>query len=122
MSAKLTQWYDSAKAGEDGSERFCDIKYLEKNNISREQFIAIRYDADMVAKSGFLGLGGTTYKYKGETVAEADLGNFVNGESGETYKDLVENNAAYKKYVAAGINNYTSDQIFENITKTSQGQ
>lgn len=120
MGSHLTEWYDNAVNKVDGAERFCDIKYLNSNKISREQFIAIRYNADMVAKSGFLGLGGTSYTYKGEKVE--DLTAAVPDIEGKTYQDLVDNNANYKKYVATGINNYTSDQVFENITKTSAGK
>ncbi len=120
MGSHLTEWYDNAANKVDGAERFCDIKYLNSNKISREQFIAIRYNADMVAKSGFLGLGGTSYTYKGEKVE--DLTAAVPDIEGKTYQDLVDNNANYKKYVATGINNYTSDQVFENITKTSAGK
>lgn len=45
-----------------------------------------------------------------------------NAPSGKSYQSIKENNDHYNKYVAAGMNNYISDEIHENITKTSEGK
>ena len=71
MSDLLGRWYDDAvaeKTGDKtkkGSANYCDLDYLGKNKIDgkaidRDAFTSIRYDEKLKAKSGFLGLGGTT--------------------------------------------------------------
>ena len=45
-----------------------------------------------------------------------------NAPNGKSYQSIKENNDHYNKYVAAGMNNYISDEIHENITKTSEGK
>ena len=128
MSDKLTKWYDAAVNGEAGAGNYCDLDYLSKNDISREKFIAIRYDEKLKATSGFLGLGGTTYTYEGvegEIATETVDGKTVllgTAPNGKTYQEIKEGNDNYKKYVAAGINTYISDEIHDNYTNTKQGK
>ncbi len=126
MNDKLTKWYDAAVNGEAGAGNYCDLDYLSKNDISREKFIAIRYDEKLKATSGFLGLGGTTYTYEGvEIETETVDGKTVfvgTAPNGKTYQEIKEGNDNYKKYVAAGINTYISDEIHDNYTNTKQGK
>lgn len=126
MNDKLTKWYDAAVNGEAGAGNYCDLDYLSKNEISREKFIAIRYDEKLNAASGFLGLGGTTYTYEGvEIETESVDGKTVllgTAPNGKTYQEIKEGNDNYKKYVAAGINTYISDEIHDNYTNTKQGK
>lgn len=131
MSDLLGGWYDDAVAGKTGSANYCDLDYLKQNKIDgkaidRDAFISIRFDNKLKAKSGFLGLGGTTYTYDGEKIeTKKEDGKVVlvgNAPSGKSYQSIKENNDHYNKYVAAGMNNYISDEIHENITKTSEGK
>lgn len=126
MNDKLTKWYDAAVNGEAGAGNYCDLDYLSKNDISREKFIAIRYDEKLKATSGFLGLGGTTYTYEDvEIETETVDGKTVllgTAPNGKTYQEIKEGNDNYKKYVAAGINTYISDEIHDNYTNTKQGK
>ena len=126
MNDKLTKWYDAAVNGEAGAGNYCDLDYLSKNDISREKFIAIRYDEKLKATSGFLGLGGTTYTYEDvEIETETVDGKTVllgTAPNGKTYQEIKESNDNYKKYVAAGINTYISDEIHDNYTNTKQGK
>lgn len=131
MSDLLGRWYDAAAAGKTGSANYCDLDYLKQNKIDgkaidRDAFIKIRFDNKLKAKSGFLGLGGTTYTYDGEKIeTKKEDGKVVlvgNAPSGKSYQSIKENNDHYNKYVAAGMNNYISDEIHENITKTSEGK
>ena len=131
MNGLLGGWYDDAAAGKKGSANYCDLDYLKQNKIDgkaidRDAFISIRFDSKLKAKSGFLGLGGTTYTYDGEKIETKKEGGKVvlvgNAPSGKSYQSIKENNDHYNKYVAAGMNNYISDEIHENITKTSEGK
>jgi len=131
MNGLLGGWYDDAVAGKTGSANYCDLDYLKQNKIDgkaidRDAFISIRFDSKLKAKSGFLGLGGTTYTYDGvEIETKKENGKVVlvgNAPSGKSYQSIKENNDHYNKYVAAGMNNYISDEIHENITKTSEGK
>lgn len=131
MNGLLGRWYDDAVAGKTGSANYCDLDYLKQNKIDgkaidRDAFISIRFDNKLKAKSGFLGLGGTTYTYDGEKIeTKKEAGKVVlvgNAPNGKSYQSIKENNDHYNKYVAAGMNNYISDEIHENITKTSEGK
>lgn len=131
MNGLLGGWYDDAAAGKTGSANYCDLDYLKQNKIDgkaidRDAFISIRFDSKLKAKSGFLGLGGTTYTYDGvEIETKKEAGKVVlvgNAPNGKSYQSIKENNDHYNKYVAAGMNNYISDEIHENITKTSEGK
>ena len=130
MEPLLTEWYDNAVAGKEGSANYCDLTYLNQkgNNVSREEFISLRYYSKMTSKKAVLNMiGDTTYYYD----ANGD-GKFTDDEivtdlsaqspvEGKTYQNLLDSNASYKKYVAAGMNNYISNEIHEKCTKTSEG-
>ncbi len=118
MQPLLEEWYDNAVAGKEGSANYCDLTYLGNNKITREQFVALRYDSKMTSKKAVLNmLGATTYYYDGEVVEDLS----ATSPTGKTYQEIVDSNAAYKKYVAAGMNNYISNEVNENLTKTDAG-
>lgn len=118
MQPLLEEWYDNAVAGKEGSANYCDLTYLGNNKITREQFVALRYDSKMTSKKAALNmLGATTYYYDGEVVEDLS----ATSPTGKTYQEIVDSNAAYKKYVAAGMNNYISNEVNEKCTKAADG-
>lgn len=118
MQPLLEEWYDNAVAGKEGSANYCDLTYLGNNKITREQFVALRYDSKMTSKKAVLNmLGATTYYYDGEVVEDLS----ATSPTGKTYQEIVDSNAAYKKYVAAGMNNYISNEVNEKCTKAEDG-
>lgn len=118
MQPLLEEWYDNAVAGKEGSANYCDLTYLGNNKITREQFVALRYDSKMTSKKAVLNmLGATTYYYDGEVVEDLS----ATSPTGKTYQEIVDSNAAYKKYVAAGMNNYISNEVNEKCTKAADG-
>lgn len=118
MQPLLEEWYDNAVAGKEGSANYCDLTYLGNNKITREQFVALRYDSKMTSKKAVLNmLGATTYYYDGEVVEDLS----ATSPTGKTYQEIVDSNAAYKKYVAAGMNNYISNEVNEKCTKAVDG-
>lgn len=118
MQPLLEEWYDNAVAGKEGSTNYCDLTYLGNNKITREQFVALRYDSKMTSKKAVLNmLGATTYYYDGEVVEDLS----ATSPTGKTYQEIVDSNAAYKKYVAAGMNNYISNEVNEKCTKAADG-
>lgn len=118
MQPLLEEWYDNAVAGKEGSANYCDLTYLGNNKITREQFVALRYDSKLTSKKAVLNmLGATTYYYDGEVVEDLS----ATSPTGKTYQEIVDSNAAYKKYVAAGMNNYISNEVNEKCTKAADG-
>ena len=118
MQPLLEEWYDNAVAGKEGSANYCDLTYLGNNKITREQFVALRYDSKMTSKKAVLNmLGATTYYYDGEVVEDLS----ATSPTGKTYQEIVDSNAAYKKYVAAGMNTYISNEVTEKCTKAADG-
>lgn len=120
MSPLLSEWWDKAEAKESGSANYCDLTYVrDQNHITKEDFVSIRYYGDMTSKKAVLNmLGDTTYYYKGEVVSDLST---TCEETGKTYQEMLDSNASYKKYVASGMNNYISNGIHENYTKTKEG-
>ena len=130
MEPLLTEWYDNAVAGKEGSANYCDLTYLNQkgNNVSREEFISLRYYSKMTSKKAVLNMiGNTTYYYDANgdgTFTDDEIVTDLSAQSpveGKTYQNLLDSNASYKKYVAAGMNNYISNEIHEKCTKTSEG-
>lgn len=118
MQPLLEEWYDNAVAGKEGSANYCDLTYLNNNKVTRDQFVALRYDSKMTSKKAVLNmLGATTYYYDGEVVEDLS----ATSPTGKTYQEIVDSNAAYKKYVAAGMNNYISNEVHEKCTKAEDG-
>jgi len=119
MQPLLEEWYDNAVAGKEGSANYCDLTYLGNNNVTRDDFVSLRYYGKMTSKKAVLNmLGATTYYYDGNVVEDLSAASPVEGK---TYQDLVDTNAAYKKYVAAGMNNYISNEVHEKCTKAEDG-
>ncbi len=133
MNKTLTEWYDNAVAGKEGASTFCDLGYLDQNKklfategmsdaeyeaARREFYTSIRSDEKMTSKKAILNLlGDTTYYYDGVEVQLTD----VEPISGKTYQEIVDGNANYKKFVAAGMNNHISDTIYNTVTTTKEG-
>lgn len=120
MSPLLSEWWDKAEAKESGSANYCDLTYVrDQNHLTKEDFVSIRYYGDMTSKKAVLNmLGDTTYYYRGEVVSDLSA---TCEETGKTYQEMLDSNASYKKYVASGMNNYISNGIHENYTKTKEG-
>lgn len=115
LESLLTEWYDN------GDKNYCDKSYLELNGISKEEFVSLKYDENFSSKKAVLNmLGEETYYYviDGEKV-QVNLEDTA--PSGETYQVIKDRNANYNKYVQSGMNNYESQQIYENVTKKTGG-
>lgn len=118
MQPLLEDWYDNAVAGKEGSANYCDLTYLNNNKVTRDQFVSLRFDSKMESKKAILNmLGATTYYY--DDVEVTDLN--ATAPTGKTYQQIIDSNAAYKKYVAAGMNNYISNEVHEKCTKAEDG-
>lgn len=120
MESHLTEWYDNAVSGK-GNSYEVDLEYISRDGLTREDFIAIRYDERMEHKTGFLGfIGEEKYLFNGNEVAEADLGQIAPGTT-KTYQEILDGNNLYKKFVASSINDYISDVIYETHTTSASG-
>ena len=126
MESHLTEWYDNAVKKKDnpeykGNSYEVDLEYISRDDLTREDFIAIRYDERMEHKTGFLGfIGEEKYLFNGNEVAEADLGQIAPGTT-KTYQEILDGNNRYKKFVASSINGYISDVIYETHTTSAAG-
>lgn len=110
---------------------YADMGYIAQNHLTADDFMKIRYDDKFTATKAFLGmLGATTYKYDGEEVSldtevdPAKLGYTLhdwNDDGAYTYDDIRISNANYEKFVAAGMNTWISDQIYDQATNTAEG-
>lgn len=120
MKSHLAEWYDNAVSGK-GNSYEVDIEYLSRNGLTREDFIAIRYNDKMVHKTGFLGfIGEEKFLYDGVEVAKEDLGN-LSPDGVRTYQEILDGNNLYKKFVASSVNDYISDVIYETHTTSESG-
>ena len=120
MESHLTEWYDNAVSGK-GNSYEVDLEYISRDGLTREDFIAIRYDERMEHKTGFLGfIGEEKYLFNGNEVAEADLGQIAPGTT-KTYQEILDGNNLYKKFVASSVNDYISDVIYETHTTSASG-
>lgn len=116
LESLLSDWYDG------GNKNYCDREYLDMNKVSKERFVSLKYDANFSSKKAVLNMiGKETYYYviDGEKV-EVNLDDYA-PDGSTTYKEIMETNADYNKYVASGMNNYESDLIYENVTKKTGG-
>lgn len=112
MDARLNEFCTGTK--------YYDKVYVEDTaKISNEQYLAIRYDNKLVAKSGFLGMGGTTYTYDGKAVTENDTVETIHGN--KLVKDIIKGNSDYKLYVATGMNAWISERVNEEVVSSKQG-
>lgn len=119
MEPLLTEWYENSEKKVQGSANYCDIDYLNANNMTKEDFVAIRKYEGISSKKAVLNLlGAVTYSYNGEAIED------LNAESpiaGKTYQDLIDSNDNYAKYVESGMSAYKSDQIFNKFTSAKDG-
>ncbi len=120
MEQTLGEFWDS------NDKNLCDKDYLAKNNIKdKSVFVAIRYDANFTSKKAVLNMIGKetyyyTYDWDGDNVAETKEVKLEDtAPNGKTYKQIQEGNTNYNKYVASAMNNYISDQVYQNVTKKS---
>lgn len=130
----FASWYDAAANGEqvngESAANFCDLQYIRQNSdkfggkTEREFFIGLakaltpEYEK-MTSKKAILNmLGATTYYYDGNVVEDL---NAICPATGITYQEMVDTNANYKAFAANGVENYKSDYIFANQTRTKQG-
>lgn len=112
MDARLNEFY--------GDSKYYDKVYIEETcGVKKEQYLAIRYDNKLVAKSGFLGMGGTTYTYDGKAVTENDTVETIHGN--KLVKDIIKGNSDYKLYVATGMNAWISERVNEAVISSKQG-
>lgn len=120
MESHLTEWYDNAVSGK-GNSYEVDLEYISRNGLTREDFIAIRYNDKMEHKTGFLGfIGEEKFLYDGVEVAKEDLGN-LSPDGVKTYQEILDGNNLYKKFVASSVNDYISDVIYETHTTSESG-
>ena len=120
MKSHLTEWYENAESGE-GNSYEIDLEYISRDGLTKEDFIAIRYDERMVHKTGFLGfIGEEKYIYDGVEIAKDDL-DTLSPDGVRTYREISNGNDLYKKFVASSINDYISDVIYETHTTSAAG-
>jgi len=113
MSENLTMFYNEAV---DGTTKYCDLNFLAMNNISEEQFVALRYDSKLESSGGFMGTGTKTYTYDGETV---ELSSIIGDK---TVEEIIAGNAAYEKYAKAGMNTWVSERVEANAVTSTEGK
>ena len=112
MNERLNEFY--------GNSKYYDKIYIEDtNHISKEQYLAIRYDNKLESKSGFLGIGGTTYTYEGRTVTEDDI--VVTPSGDRLVKDIIKGNNDYNLYVKSGMTVWISEQVNASVLNDKQG-
>ena len=120
MESHLTEWYDNAVSGK-GNSYEVDLEYISRDGLTREDFIAIRYDERMEHKTGFLGfIGEEKFLYDGVEIAKDDL-DTLSPDGVRTYQEILDGNNLYKKFVASSINDYISDVIYETHTTSASG-
>lgn len=116
MESHLAEWYDNAVSGE-GEHYEVDLEYLANNNMSREDFISIRFDEKLTSKKALLLFGEETFYYDGEEITDLN----AVAPTGRTYQEIIDSNKNYKTFVASSVNGYISDGIYENHTQTKAG-
>ena len=118
LGGLLTEWYDKAEKGEqingEGSANYVDLQYLNMNNISKDEFVNIRYFPKMKSKKAILGmLGKVTYYYDGVEVTDLDA---KPAGIDYTYNEMLKSNDLFKKFVQPGISTYESHIRYTEIT------
>ncbi len=120
MESHLTEWYDNAVSGK-GNSYEVDLEYISRDGLTREDFIAIRYNDKMEHKTGFLGfIGEEKFLYDGVEIAKDDL-DTLSPDGVRTYQEILDGNNLYKKFVASSVNDYISDVIYETHTTSESG-
>ena len=114
LAERLEEFYSLA---EKGDTSYCDMEYLKMNNITKEQYLSIRYDDKLTSKKAVLNfIGAETLYYDGE---EVTLDTDINGK---TVAEIKAGNELYKKYVEAGFKEWMSEKVNEEVTSTSAGK
>ena len=120
MESHLSEWYDNAVSGK-GNSYEVDLEYISRDGLTREDFIAIRYNDKMEHKTGFLGfIGEEKFLYDGVEIAKDDL-DTLSPDGVRTYQEILDGNNLYKKFVASSVNDYISDVIYETHTTSESG-
>lgn len=100
----LDTLYERALQGE---SRYCDIEYLNKNNVSREYFISLNHI--QLATQG-----------KGDNISYYKYIDDIEIPISKSEYDLIKiSNADYAKYAEAGVRTYKSEQVYNDITKAN---
>lgn len=97
LKTKLNEFY--------GNSLYCDVAYLNQNNISQDQYVNISYN--YVTTSGFVN---KTYYYNQNKVTKAE------------YDELKAENANYNKFVSSGMKVWISEQINDEVLTGSVGR
>ncbi len=120
MEERLNDFY--------GDSVYFDKVYIEAQGVSQEEYLSIRYDAKMVAKSGFLGMGGTSYLYDGNEVALTDSVqvSYVDSNGNPAteqrlVQDILDGNENYNLYVKTGMNVYLSEVVESQVLSSEAG-
>lgn len=114
LAERLEEFYGAA---EKGDTTYCDLSYLKMNNVTKEQYLAIRYDSKLTSKKAVLNfIGAETYYYDGEEVA---LDAVIDGK---TVEEIKNGNSMYKKYVEAGFKEWMSERVSDEVTSTKAGK
>ena len=114
LAERLEEFYSLA---EKGDTSYCDMEYLKMNNITKEQYLSIRYDDKLTSKKAVLNfIGAETLYYDGEEVTTDTVIN------GKTVAEIKAGNELYKKYVEAGFKEWMSEQVNKEVTSTSAGK
>ena len=109
-----------------------------KDEHIKQFFVTLKYDNKFSSKKAVLNmLGDETYYYMlpqigedGKPVLDDDENPILVktqvelddiAPSGETYKVIRDRNANYNKFVASGMNNYESREVYNNVTKKTGG-
>ena len=123
-----------------GDRKYSDTTYLKINKIEKEDYLKIRYDANLVneklkgaEKKQF---GKKAYKYKNPENSDdirykdpkgketkvtkkgivVDVkGSIVTKHGEKKIADIIKGNEDYKKYVESGMNVYISEQIWKGV-------
>lgn len=117
LAERLEYFYSQA---EEGNGVYCDLAYLESNKVSKEEYLAIRYDDNLKSKKAVLNfIGAETYTYDGvevtlDTEVETPIGR-------KTVQEIKDGNAMYKKYVTTGMNEWLSREVNKQVTSTKDG-
>ncbi|HOO22534.1 MAG TPA: hypothetical protein PKY53_02505 [Clostridia bacterium] len=97
LKARLESFY--------GDSRYCDQDYLKTNNISKEQYVNIKYNH--VQKDGIFK---KTYTYNGNPI------------TAEEYAELNKENGDYNKFVASGMKVWISERVNDQVINTKTGR
>lgn len=115
LAERLEEFYAAA---EGGNTSYCDLSYLKMNDVSKEDYLAIRYDSKLTSKKAVLNfIGAVTYYYDG---VEVTLDTVIDG--GRTVQEIKDGNSMYSKYVETGLNQWISEQINAQVTTTTEGK